>query len=75
MDAEQIQQDMRARRAAIDARLDQITQQAAVARRRTVPALVAIVSALVAVKMWLRWRAHRKELPEGRRAPRLLTAG
>ena len=76
MDAEQIQQDMKARRAAIDARLDLIAQQAAAVRRRTVPALAAAASAFIAVMVWVRWRARRKELSEGtRRAPRLLTAG
>jgi hypothetical protein len=73
MDTQQIQQQMRVRRAAIDAKLDLLDHTATEVRRRSMPVLIAAVSALSLILMWTRRRATRKALPG--RSPRLLPAG
>jgi hypothetical protein len=68
MDAEQIQQQMRIRRAAIDAKLDQLQAAAHRARRSATALLIATSVGLLAV--WLvRRRAARRR---GRRPSELL---
>ncbi len=59
MDSEQIQQQMRIRRAAIDAKLDLLVQATARARRRGLPALIAIATT-AAFMLWVRRRRARK---------------
>ena len=73
MDTQQIQQQMRARRAAIDAKLDLINQATSTLRRRGLPALIAIVSTVCAFLVWARRRTARKAVRGT--SPRLLTAG
>ena len=74
MDTEQIQQQMRVRRAAIDAKLDLIATGTAVVRRRTLPAVVGMLSALAAGIVWARRRSKQRAL-QAPHTPRLLTAG
>ena len=72
MDTQQIQQQMRMRRASIDANLDVLRQTITRARRRTVPALIALASVLIAGMVWKRRTARRVVV---RPAPRLLQMG
>jgi hypothetical protein len=65
MDTEQIQQQMRERRAAIDTKLDQLSCAAATARRRSVPALLAMAASVAALMLWKRYRRGRTSV--GRR--------
>ena len=70
MDTEQIQQQMRNRRAAIDGKLDLLAGRVLLARRRIMPAVIAVASvagALVAI--WVRKRNARKAVLA--RMPRL----
>ena len=60
MDAEQIQQQMRMRRAAIDAKLDQLQMATAAARRRSAVAVLVMASAGILALLWSRRRARRK---------------
>ena len=73
MDTQQIQQQMRARRVAIDAKLDLLNQATATARRRGVTTFVALASAVTVIVIWARRRAARKALRMQR--SRLLKAG
>jgi hypothetical protein len=72
MDSEQIQQQMRIRRAAIDAKLDLLVDATATARCRGVPALIAIATT-AAIMLWVRRRSARKAVP--RHSKSLLRAG
>jgi hypothetical protein len=72
MDSEQIQRQMRMRRAAIDAKLDLLLRATATARRRGLPTVIAIVS-MTALVVWIRRRSARKAVPRGPQG--LLRAG
>ena len=72
MDSEQIQQQMRIRRAAIDAKLDVLVDAAATVRRRGLPALIAITT-WAAIVLWVRRRRAGKAVP--RHSKSLLRAG
>lgn len=74
MDTQQIQQQMRVRRAAIDAKLDLIAQSTATARRLTTPALIGIASVVGALILWVRRRNAQRALA-ARPTARLLAAG
>ncbi len=74
MDTQQIEQQMRVRRAAIDAKLDLIAKATAPARRRAVPALIGVTSALGALVFWMRRRRAQRALIT-RPRPRLVAAG
>lgn len=73
MDTQQIQQQMRVRRAAIDAKLDVIAQSTATVRRRSVPALIGIASVAGVFMLWFRRRNAQRALA-ARPTPRLLPA-
>lgn len=73
MDTEQIQQRMRERRATIDATLDRVSRATAAARRRSVPAVMAIAASIAALMLWKRYRNSRRA--PGPRHVRLLAAG
>ena len=72
MDSEQIEQQMRATRALIDAKLDLLARRTEAARRRALPAVVAVACTLVATIGWMYWRTRRKVAATD--APRLLKA-
>jgi len=73
MDAEQIQQQMRIRRAAIDAKLDRLQAAADTARRRSAAAfLIATSVGLLAVWLVRRRAARRRgRRPEALRLARV----
>jgi hypothetical protein len=73
MDSEQIQQQMRVRRAAIDARLDDLHAATIAASRRSAIAVLLVASAGVLAMVWVRRRArHAGSAPmaRGRRGTR-----
>ena len=73
MDSEQIQQQMRIRRAAIDAKLDLLLDATATARRRGLPASIAIATT-VAIMLWVRRRRARTAVSRPADARRLYGA-
>ena len=60
MDSEQIQQQMRERRAAIDAKLDQLQAATSAASRRSAVAFLLVASAGVLTMLLVRRRARQR---------------
>lgn len=60
MDTEQIEQRMRVRRAAIDAKLDLLARQTATARRFGVGAIAVVIGTVATALIWTRWRRRRR---------------
>ena len=60
MDSEQIQQQMRERRAAIDAKLDDLQAATIAASRRTATAFLLVASVGVLAMLMVRRRAHQR---------------
>ena len=75
MDSEQIQQQMRMRRAAIDAKLDALQAAMRTARRRSAAALLITVSASLLAIFLVRRRAPRQNARRPQGALRLARSG
>ena len=60
MDTQQIEQQMRERRATIDAKLDLLTRSAASAWRRGLPAVLGMAGAVAGLAAWSRRRGERR---------------
>lgn len=75
MDTEQIEQRMRVRRAAIDAKLDLLARQTATARRFGVGAIAVVIGTVATALIWTQWRRRRAVRVRALGTPRVVRVG